>query len=80
MRIYQKIHIRSGETKNNMVDKPSFESQIEVIKKEIDKRKAKWTLTTVDFDDVRQKIMIHVFKKYYQFEPKKGEFTHWLNA
>jgi RNA polymerase sigma factor (sigma-70 family) len=59
--------------------KQHFKTLIPIIDQEIYKRKAKWTLTSVDFDDVAQKIRLHVFEKYSTFDPKKGEFTHWLN-
>lgn len=59
--------------------KPHFKTLIPVIDQEILKRKSKWTLTSVDFDDVSQKIRLRVFQKYKTFDPKKGEITHWLN-
>ncbi len=59
--------------------KPHFKTLIPVIDREILKRKSKWTLTSLDFDDVAQKIRIRIFKKYKTFDPNKGEVTHWLN-
>lgn len=59
--------------------KPHFKTLLPIIDQEILKRKPKWTLTSVDFDDVAQKIRLHVFQKYKTFDPAKGEFTHWLN-
>jgi RNA polymerase sigma factor (sigma-70 family) len=58
----------------------SFEERLPVIYEEINKRQNKWTFTKLDFDDVRQKILIRVFNKYHLFDDKKGKFTHWLNT
>lgn len=58
----------------------SFEERYESICKEIDKRKGKWTLTSVPFEDIRQIILIHVAKKLDTYQEDKGEFTHWVNA
>lgn len=63
----------------------SFEERYESIVKEIDKRRAKWTLASVPFEDVRQEILIHVSIKLYQFDESKvtGDketgFLRWLN-
>lgn len=56
-----------------------FEDRIPTIQREILKRRKKWTLSTLSWDDASQLIMIRVFKKYHLFDPNKGEFTHWLN-
>ncbi len=56
-----------------------FEQRLPVIQAEIEKRRHKWTYTRLDFADVQQKILEHIFKKYYQYEESKGEFTHWIN-
>ena len=65
--------------KTNKLKRPSFESQLEVIQHEIDKRKNKWTLVAIPFEDVSQMVIIRIFKKYHLFEPAKGEFSHWVN-
>lgn len=56
-----------------------FEDRLEVIQAEIDKRRIRWTYTKLDFADVRQIILVRVFKKYHLFDESRGEFTHWLN-
>lgn len=59
--------------------KPSFEEMIPAAMVEINKRKNGWTLSSLAFEDVRQLLLIHAFEKYYQFDPSKGEFSHWVN-
>jgi RNA polymerase sigma factor (sigma-70 family) len=56
-----------------------FEDRISEIEHEINKRKHKWTLKQLDFEDVSQIIFIRVFQKYSQYDEKKGEFVKWLN-
>ena len=66
---------------------PTFEEQLPFIEKQIDNRRKKWTLTTLDWEDCRQLILIRVWQKYSQFNPAKGSpsvsiekrFEHWLN-
>ena len=65
--------------KANKAKRPPFESQLSIIQNEIDKRKNKWTLIAIPFEDVSQMVMIRIFKKYHLFEPLKGEFSHWVN-
>lgn len=56
-----------------------FEERIPVIQNEIAKRRKKWNLSTLAWEDASQIIIIRVFKKYHLFDPERGEFTHWLN-
>lgn len=56
-----------------------FEDRIPIIQKEIAKRKSKWNLSTLSWDDASQILLIHVFEKYKLYNPEKSEFTHWLN-
>lgn len=58
----------------------SFEERIPVIQFEIAKRRSKWRLTTVEFEDASQMIILRVFNKYHTYIPERGEFTHWLNT
>ncbi len=47
----------------------------------INRRRNKWTLSTLDFDDARQKFLIHLWEKYEdQFDPAKGLLEHWINS
>lgn len=59
--------------------KPTFEEQVPLIQKAIGQRKRKWTLTTMEFADASQIMMIRVWKKYHLFDPAKAPFEHWLN-
>lgn len=63
-----------------MASKPSFSELLPVIQEEIEKRRYRWRLTTMDFDDVSQILIIHVFKKFSQFDPERGKFKHWLRT
>ena len=56
-----------------------FEDRIPVIINEINKRKRKWTLKQLDFEDVSQIIFLRAYQKYNQFDEAKGEFVKWLN-
>lgn len=62
-------------------EKPSFEDCIDVIDEEILKRRSKWRLTSIawmDFDDVSQKIRMHVFNKWSQWDFSRP-LRPWLN-
>lgn len=56
-----------------------FEDRLDVIQAEINRRRPKWRLSTLDFEDVSQMILVRVFQKYHIYDPDKGDFTHWLN-
>jgi DNA-directed RNA polymerase specialized sigma subunit len=64
---------------SNEQDKPPFEQMIPLAVIEINKWRNGWTLSSLAFEDVSQILLLHAFNKYYQFEPSKGEFTHWVN-
>jgi len=62
-------------------NKPSFESSIDLINVEINKRRGKWNLSSlswIDFDDVAQIIRIHIFKKWHLYNYKKP-LAPWVN-
>lgn len=61
------------------MEKPTFESQLDIIYREINKRRGKWTLVAIPFEDVSQIVVIRIFKKYHLFKPELGEFSHWVN-
>jgi Fe-S-cluster containining protein len=53
---------------------PPIENHISEIEKEIEKRRHKWTLSALawlDFDDVKQIVLIHIFKKWEMYDPQK---------
>lgn len=65
------------------IKKPlTFEECYPTIKSEIEKRKHKWNLTSIawlDFSDVSQIILIHIHKKWEQYNQSKP-LTPWLNT
>ncbi len=72
-------------------DKPPFEKQIPIVEEQIKRRRPRWTLHSIPFEDVIQDITIHAFKKYDSstsgFRPelcKKSDtselcFLKWIN-
>lgn len=63
-----------------MPNKIPFEERIPIIETEIAKRRRKWTLNQIDFEDVSQMLMIRIFNKYHTFDEEKGVFSHWVNT
>src|SRR6266498_2436851 len=58
-----------------------FEDAIEVIDRELIKRKTKWTLSALawlDYDDVSQIIRLHIFKKWHLYDSSRP-LVNWLN-
>ena len=67
--------------KDKIVLKPTFEESFDLINREIQKRKNKWNLTSlnwVDYDDVAQIIRLHVYEKWHLYDNAKP-LTPWLN-
>ncbi len=65
-----------------MVERPDFESCIDIINREIAKRRSKWKLTSIawmDFADIEQKIRMHLFKKWDKWNPEMP-LLPWLNT
>ncbi len=61
----------------------SFEDALPTIYKLIKQKQYKWILkgiTHLDYDDVTQIIVIHVFSKWGQFNNDKGRLESWVNA
>lgn len=61
--------------------RPSFEVSIDIIDSEIMKRKHRWHLTAIawmDFEDVAQRLRIHIYKKWDKWDPKRP-LRPWLN-
>lgn len=62
----------------------TFEQRYDVICHEIEKRRAKWDVGLMPFDDAKQIILTRVWTKYSKFNEKKivngkpVEFTHWV--
>lgn len=59
--------------------KPKIETLIPLIQQEIAKRRKKWTLSSLSFEDVSQIVLVRIVNKYHTFDPSKGEFLHWVN-
>lgn len=61
---------------------PKFEDNLSIIDIEIAKRRHKWNLTSLawmDYEDVSQIIRIHIYKKWYQYDPSRP-LAAWLNT
>ena len=61
--------------------KKSFESRINEIDSEIQKRRSRWRLSSLswmDFDDISQILRIHIFKKWYLYDDSQP-LAPWLN-
>ncbi len=60
---------------------PTFEESIDIVNREIGKRRNKWTLDIIswlDYEDVSQILRIHIYKKWYQYDPSQP-LAPWLN-
>lgn len=58
-----------------------FEDKIDVVNREIAKRKSKWKLKAIpsmDFDDVSQILRLHIYKKWSQWDQSRP-LEPWLN-
>jgi hypothetical protein len=63
------------------VQNKSFEECYPNILKEIQKRKNKWTLTSISaisYEDIQQIILLHIWKKWHLFDQKRS-LGAWLN-
>jgi len=59
-----------------------FEDNIDLINREIAKRKSKWHLDSInyiDYDDISQILRIHIFKKWKQYDITKP-LVPWINT
>lgn len=66
----------------NYKRKLQFEDCIDIIDNEIQKRKAKWHLTAVqwlDYDDVSQILRFHIYKKFHMWDQSRP-LEPWLNV
>jgi DNA-directed RNA polymerase specialized sigma24 family protein len=64
------------------MDRPPFESYLDLINQEIAKRRSQWKLTSIawmDFNDVEQKLRLHIFKKWEKWNPEMP-LLPWLNT
>lgn len=58
---------------------PTFEERYPEIVHEIQKRRGRWKLTALPFEDVQQMVLVHIWQKYHTFDPARGEFVKWVN-
>lgn len=66
----------------NYKKKLQFEDCVDIVDNEIQKRKAKWHLTAVqwlDYDDISQILRIHIYKKFYMWDQSRP-IEPWLNV
>lgn len=63
-------------------NKPKFEECLYIVDEELTKRRSKWRLNAIawmDFDDVCQKIRLHIFNKWEQWDNARP-IRPWLNT
>lgn len=63
-------------------ERPEFSDCIYIIDSELQKRKSRWRLNSIawmDFDDVCQKIRLHIFNKWDQWDNKRA-LRPWINT
>lgn len=62
---------------------PTFDSAIPIIEILLNKHKYKWSIKAIegwfDFDDVKQIIYMHLFKKWHLYKPQQ-RLEPWVNA
>ena len=61
--------------------KIKYEDKVDIIDRELQKRKHKWHLNAIswfDFEDVEQIIRFHIFKKWSQWDQKRP-LEPWIN-
>lgn len=57
-----------------------FEDHADFIQLQISKRRANWRLSTLDFDDVSQILLFHIWEKWSLYIPEKGPLENWVNT
>lgn len=58
----------------------TFEERLPEIQEEIRRRRSSWILTTMDWEDASQIILIRVWNKYHLYDEQKAPFQHWINT
>jgi hypothetical protein len=64
---------------NQYAAKPEFNTIAKYVEGQIGKRRSSWTLSTLEWDDARQLILIRAWQKYSLYDPARAPFEHWLN-
>lgn len=57
----------------------TFEERYIEICRWVDKRRRKWDLHNVPWEDARQIILIHIYRKYNLYHAEDGPFGNWVN-
>ncbi len=66
---------------NPPAPKPTFEESLAAIEVEVNKRRGKWTLSSLpwlDYDDVAQIIKIHIWRKWHLYDHTRP-LAPWVN-
>lgn len=63
----------------NQQTKRMTDEHVKIALTEIKKRRTRWTLISIDFDDIIQMVMLRIIKKYHKYSKEKSEFSHWSN-
>lgn len=69
-------------TNSKVGEHVTFEESISIIDEELAKRRGRWKmdfLAWMDYDDVSQKIRLHIFKKWSQWDQSRP-LRPWLNT
>lgn len=64
------------------MEKPTYEESFPELVKIVEKFRPKWQLKAVawiDFDDIAQHILRHIFIKWHLFDPRKGTLVVWAS-
>ena len=51
----------------NIQTKRMTDEHVKIALTEIKKRRARWTLISIDFDDIIQIVMLRIIKKYHKY-------------
>jgi len=60
-----------------------YNANVKVIEEALEKNRRKWQLKAVswmDYDDVKQIIKIHIYKKIHLWDSKKGPIEPWIST
>lgn len=60
-----------------------FNENFNIFETELEKRRRKWqlhALPSLDFSDIKQIILFHIFKKLDLYDSTKSPLSHWTNS
>ena len=60
-----------------------FNENFEIFDLELEKRRRKWQLKAIpslDYSDIKQIILFHIFKKLDLYDSSKSPLSHWCNT